>query len=120
MINAAFSAASSPICSAYAEAITVNAARSILRRSKLRKRVSLLRLLQNRNTTWHYCRNFVIVLPLLILLFRYKKSQWEYEKNALIAVMSCYGVDIMQDNVNECVERLFNLFVDYYKSLLNV
>ena len=47
----------------------------------------------------------------------YKRSQWEYEKNALIAVMSIYGVDIMQDNVNECIERLLTLFTDYYKSL---
>lgn len=48
---------------------------------------------------------------------RYKKSQWEYEKNALIAVMSIYGVDIMQDNVNECIDRLLALFTDYYKNL---
>ena len=51
-----------------------------------------------------------------IVKSRYKKSQWEYEKNALIAVMSCYGVDIMPDNVDECIERLFTLFKDYYKS----
>ena len=64
--------------------------------------------------------NFLIEIlrrKLEVVKFRYKKSQWEYEKNALIAVMSCYGVDIMQDNVNECIERLYNLFVDYYKSL---
>ena len=64
--------------------------------------------------------NFLIEIlrrKLEVVKSRYKKSQWEYEKNGLIAVMSCYGVDIMQDNVNECVERLFNLFVDYYKSL---
>ena len=64
--------------------------------------------------------NFLIEIlrrKLEVVKSRYKKSQWEYEKNALIAVMSCYGVDIMQDNVNECVERLYNLFVDYYKSL---
>ena len=64
--------------------------------------------------------NFLIEIlrrKLEIVKSRYKKSQWEYEKNALIAVMSCYGVDIMQDNVNECIERLYNLFLDYYKSL---
>ena len=64
--------------------------------------------------------NFLIEIlrrKLEVVKSRYKKSQWEYEKNGLIAVMSCYGVDIMQDNVNECVERLFNLFVDYYISL---
>ena len=64
--------------------------------------------------------NFLIEIlrrKLEVVKFRYKKSQWEYEKNALIAVMSCYGVDIMQDNVNECIERLYELFFDYYKSL---
>ena len=64
--------------------------------------------------------NFLIEIlrrKLEVVKSRYKKSQWEYEKNALIAVMSCYGVDIMQDNVNECIKRLYNLFLDYYKSL---
>lgn len=64
--------------------------------------------------------NFLIEIlrrKLEVVKARYKKSQWEYEKNALIAVMSAYGVDIMQDNVDECKERLFNLFLDYYKSI---
>lgn len=64
--------------------------------------------------------NFLIEIlrrKLEVVKARYKKSQWEYEKNGLIAVMSAYGVDIMQDNVDECRERLFNLFLDYYKSI---
>lgn len=64
--------------------------------------------------------NFLIEIlrrKLEVIKFRYKKSQWEYEKNALIAVMSIYGVDIMQDNIDECIKRLLNLFEDYYKSL---
>ena len=64
--------------------------------------------------------NFLIEIlrrKLEVVKSRYKKSQWEYEKNGLIAVMSAYGVDIMQDNVDECRERLFNLFLDYYKSI---
>ena len=64
--------------------------------------------------------NFLIEIlrrKLEVVKSRYKKSQWEYERNALIAVMSCYGVDIMPDNVEECKTRLFNLFCDYYKQL---
>lgn len=64
--------------------------------------------------------NFLIEIlrrKLEVVKFRYKKSQWEYEKNALIAVMSIYGVDIMQDNIDECIKRLLNLFKDYYQSL---
>lgn len=64
--------------------------------------------------------NFLIEIlkrKLEVVKARYSKSQWECEKNALIAVMSVYGVDILQDNVNECIERLFNLFEKYYKSI---
>ena len=63
--------------------------------------------------------NFLIEIlkrKLKVVKSRYKKSQWEYEKNALISVMSVYGVDIMPDNITECIERLYNLFLDYYKS----
>ena len=55
--------------------------------------------------------NFLIEIisrKLEVVKSRYKKSQWEYEKNALIAVMSIYGIDIMQDNVVECRKRLFD------------
>ena len=34
----------------------------------------------------------------------YKRSQADYEKYAVLALMSMYGVDIMQDNVEECRE----------------
>lgn len=64
--------------------------------------------------------NFLIEIlrrKLEVVRARYKKSQWEYEKNALIAVMSVYGVDIMPDNVEECKTRLFDLFYGYYKQL---
>jgi len=64
--------------------------------------------------------NFLIEIlrrKLEVVESRYKKSQWEYEKNGLIAVMSCYGVDIMPDNVLECQNRLFEYFEKEYKSL---
>lgn len=64
--------------------------------------------------------NFLIEIlrrKLEVVKSRYKKSQWEYEKNGLIAVMSCYGVDIMPDNVLECQNRLFEYFEKEYKAL---
>ena len=64
--------------------------------------------------------NFLIEIlrrKLEVVKARYKKSQWEYEKNGLIAIMSVYGVDIMPDNVEECINRLFGLFEEYYKSI---
>lgn len=45
---------------------------------------------------------------------RYKKSQIEWEKNAMIAAGSIYGVDILEDNAEECRERLFKYFSKVY------
>jgi type II restriction/modification system DNA methylase subunit YeeA len=45
---------------------------------------------------------------------RYKKSQLEWERNALIAIASIYGVDILKDNASECQERLFAIFSKKY------
>lgn len=47
----------------------------------------------------------------------YKKSQLEYERNAIIALGSIYGVEIMKDNVKECQKRLYKIFEDRYRSL---
>ena len=45
----------------------------------------------------------------------YKNSQSDYQLYALIAVASIYGIDILQDNVQECRERLLTLFTDHYQ-----
>ena len=47
---------------------------------------------------------------------RYKKSQLEYEMYAVIAVTSLYGVDILEDNIIECRNRLFKIFDKQYTS----
>jgi len=47
---------------------------------------------------------------------RYSKSQTEWERYAIIAVSSIYGVDILQDNTIECQERLYKLFNDIYSA----
>ncbi len=49
---------------------------------------------------------------------RYSKSQFDFERNAVVAVSSIYGIDIMEDNVQECRQRLAAIFLDeYYKAL---
>lgn len=48
---------------------------------------------------------------------RYYKSQLEWERYAVIAVSSIYGVDILEDNAVECRERLFKIFDERYTSL---
>lgn len=45
---------------------------------------------------------------------RYKNSQLEWERYAVTAVSSIYGVDILEDNVAECRERLFLIFDKIY------
>ena len=41
---------------------------------------------------------------------RYGKSQLEYERNAVLAATSIYGIDILADNVAACRARLFGIF----------
>lgn len=40
---------------------------------------------------------------------RYGKSPGEFERYSFIAVSSIYGIDILQDNVEACRERLFSI-----------
>jgi uncharacterized protein YaaN involved in tellurite resistance len=48
---------------------------------------------------------------------KYKSSQTEFERMALLAVSSIYGVELLQDNVEACIERLYKLADDYYTNL---
>ncbi len=41
---------------------------------------------------------------------RYGRRQIEFERNAILAVSSLYGIDILEDNARECRERLFQVF----------
>ena len=47
---------------------------------------------------------------LSIVRSRYGKSAADYEQYAVLAVTSVYGVDLLQDNVDECRTRLFLTF----------
>ena len=44
----------------------------------------------------------------------YRRSPADYEKYAVIAVTSIYGIDILQDNVEACRERLFGIWNEEY------
>lgn len=48
---------------------------------------------------------------------KYKKSPSDYEKNALLALSSVYGIDILIDNVLACRERLFRIWDKEYKAV---
>ena len=49
---------------------------------------------------------------------RYGKAQLDFERNAVLAVSSIYGIDILEDNVWQCRHRLYGVFdYDYYSQL---
>ena len=56
----------------------------------------------------------VLRRKLTVVDSRYKKSQVEWERNALVAMTSIYGVDILKDNATECQERLLTIFSKKY------
>lgn len=48
---------------------------------------------------------------------KYGSSQSEFERMAFLAVSSVYGVELLQDNIEACIERLYNIFNDVYVKL---
>lgn len=57
--------------------------------------------------------NFLAVIlerKLAVVEKRYGKSQLDFERYAVLAVSSIYGVDIQKDNVELCRQRLFGIF----------
>ncbi|MDD4155374.1 MAG: SAM-dependent DNA methyltransferase [Candidatus Cloacimonetes bacterium] len=59
----------------------------------------------------------VLERKLNVVKARYEKSQTEYERYAVLAVSSIYGIDILEDNVQECQDRLFEIFNNHYLGL---
>lgn len=44
-------------------------------------------------------------------------SQLQYEQNAIMAVSSIYGIELLPDNARACRERLLNYFIGQYQAL---
>ena len=59
----------------------------------------------------------ILTRKLEVVKRKYKKSTLDYEKNAVLAISSVYGVDIMQDNVLACRDRLFKIWDKEYKTV---
>ena len=63
-----------------------------------------------------------------VVVSKYKKSQSEFEMYIIIALSSLYGVDILEDNVIACRQRLFDIanttytktFKDKYKEEFSI
>lgn len=61
----------------------------------------------------------VLERKLRVVEKRYRKIQLEYERNAVLAVSSIYGIDILGDNVRNCRQRLFGIFDRNYVRLFS-
>lgn len=51
---------------------------------------------------------------LAVVIKQYKKSHADFAKYSILALMSIYGVDLLEDNVQECQERLYNIWNETY------
>jgi hypothetical protein len=61
--------------------------------------------------------NFLVAIlerKLAVVASRYRRGQLDYERNAILAVSSLYGIDILEDNVARCRQRLFEVFDQEY------
>ena len=52
----------------------------------------------------------ILVRKLRVVELRYGKNQLDYERYAVLAVSSVYGIDILEDNILECRKRIFDIF----------
>jgi hypothetical protein len=56
----------------------------------------------------------VLSRKLTVVKARYGKSPFDYERYSVLAMTSIYGVDILEDNVQECRERLYLIWEREY------
>ena len=54
---------------------------------------------------------------LAVVKSRYGKHAADYERYAVIAVTSIYGVELLQDNTDECRKRMFEIFDKEYTAI---
>ena len=59
----------------------------------------------------------ILTRKLRVVESHYGKSQLGYERYAVLAVSSIYGIDILEDNVQQCRHRLFGVFEWDYSRL---
>lgn len=61
--------------------------------------------------------NFLVEVlrrKLAVVKSRYRKSPFDYERYSVLAMTSLYGVDILEDNAEECRQRLFGIWDKEY------
>lgn len=56
----------------------------------------------------------ILTRKLNVVKNRYGKSPFDYERYSVLAITSLYGVDILEDNAEECRQRLFDIWNKEY------
>lgn len=59
----------------------------------------------------------ILERKLRVVAARYARSQLDYERKAVLAVSSIYGIDILEDNVAACRTRLLGIFDRHYTAI---
>jgi len=59
----------------------------------------------------------ILSRKLTVVKRKYRRQAHDYEKNAILALSSIYGVDILLDNAIACRERLFAIWDKEYKAV---
>ena len=59
----------------------------------------------------------ILARKLAVVKKLYKSNPYDYERYAVLAVTSIYGVEILADNAQECRERLFALWNKEYTAV---
>ena len=58
----------------------------------------------------------ILERKLRVVTDRYGKAQHDWERYAVLAVSSLYGIDILEDNAAACRERLAGIFESQYRA----
>jgi hypothetical protein len=59
----------------------------------------------------------ILSRKLKVVKSKYGKNHSDYEKYSIVALTSIYGVELLQDNVEECIKRLYDIWnVQYTKN----
>jgi hypothetical protein len=56
----------------------------------------------------------ILKFKLELVLIKFGKNQFDFEKNAIQSISTIYGIDILLDNVIECRQYLLDIFKDIY------
>jgi hypothetical protein len=59
----------------------------------------------------------ILERKLMVVERRYRNSQHDFERYAILAVSSIYGIEILHDNVEKCRQRLSGVFDAVYTRL---